>query len=442
MPALLNKHSLFKPGGITKSRQAGMLVATLKSIARMAPFSLTARYIFPVDGPPIRDGAITIDGERIVAVGNSSTAGTLYDLGDVAILPGLINAHTHLEFSRLARPLGEPGNAIAPWLKQVIAARDPQQHDRHSAVEQGLRECIESGTTALGEITTGSPFDYPRSGRPTDMTLFFEAIAPQRDDVAPAVARIQQSMAHAKQADLRWLGISPHAPYTAHPELISRLIRLSAQRELPLAFHLSESRDELRLLSSGDGPLKDLLVERGVWEDSAIPRGTRALDYLQQLRRAARALIVHGNFLDHEELGFLAAHSDRMSLIYCPRTHAYFRHDPYPLGKVFNLGVPLALGTDSRASNPDLSLWEELRFAIRQHPTVVPVDLLQAATLGGARALGRDAEMGTVTPGKLANLVVVTVTDEAWVDIRDGAFLPDSRVVATWYRGRQTLPAT
>src|SRR5262249_30721246 len=144
------------------------------------------------------------------------------------------------------------------------------------------------------------------------------------------------------------------------------------ERDLPMAMHVAESRAELQLLRDGTGPFQELLEERSMWDPEAIPRGSKPLDYLQMLSEAPRSLAIHGNYLDDEELQFLGLHRDRMSLVFCPRTHAYFFHPPYPLGRAIAAGVRVALGTDSRASNPDLSLLAELRHVMQSHPWIDP----------------------------------------------------------------------
>ncbi len=146
------------------------------------------------------------------------------------------------------------------------------------------------------------------------------------------------------------------------PSFSINLSNLPVRTIVPVAMHLAESREELDLLRDGTGPFQDLLDERSMWDPQAIPLGSRPLDYLRMLADAPRALVIHGNYLDDEELAFLGANRERMSLVYCPRTHAYFFHPPYPLGRALAAGVHVALGTDSRASNPDLSLLEEMRF--------------------------------------------------------------------------------
>lgn len=230
-------------------------------------------------------------------------------------------------------------------------------------------------------------------------------------------------------------GLSPHAPYSVHPELLARVVSLSAEHRVPLAMHLAESREELDLLHSGSGPLRKRLEELDAWEPGAIPRGTRPLDYLRALAAAHWALIIHGNYLDDEEITFLAAHAERMAVVYCPRTHAFFRHAPYPLEKMLSAGVTVALGTDGRASSPDLSVLAEMRVAAEKHTAVGGDALLKMATLHGAAALGLERELGSLEPGKYADLAVVALPDRTAADPHDLLLQSAQPVVATWRRG-------
>jgi cytosine/adenosine deaminase-related metal-dependent hydrolase len=222
--------------------------------------------------------------------------------------------------------------------------------------------------------------------------------------------------------------------------LLTALIRLACNRNLPVAMHIAESREELELLRDGTGPFQQLLEERSMWDDGAIPRGSRPLDYLRMLAEAPRALVIHGNYLDDEELAFLAANSERMSLIHCPRTHSYFFHPPFPLPRLSAKGVRVALGTDSRASNPDLDLLGEMRHVARLHPQLDPQDILRMGTLNGALALGRENEVGRIAPGMLANLVAIRLPEGAGAGASDllGAMLADDAApCAAWLRGRK-----
>jgi len=255
------------------------------------------------------------------------------------------------------------------------------------------------------------------------LTLLIEVIGFSKARAASAFAAVSERLATARSlllnpsssllAPRASLGLSPHAPYTVSPDLLRKLIELAAAHGLPVAMHLAESIDELEFLADGSGPLRELLEERSMWDAQAIPRGSRPLDYLKMLADAPRALVIHGNYLGSEEHALLAEHSDRMSLVYCPRTHDYFRHERYPLTELLAAGVRVALGTDSRASNPDLSVLGEIRHVARTHPSVAPSTVLRLGTLAGAEALGRADTLGSITPGKRAHMVAVSLPADA-----------------------------
>jgi cytosine/adenosine deaminase-related metal-dependent hydrolase len=175
--------------------------------------------------------------------------------------------------------------------------------------------------------------------------------------------------------------------------------------------HLAESREELALLASHEGPLVEFLTGLRAWHPASLARNAGPLDYLKSLATAHRALIIHGNYLAADEIAFLAAHRDRMSVVYCPRTHAYFDHEPYPLAQMLATSVRVAVGTDSRASNPDLKLFEELRHIARHHPGVSPDAILRMGTLSGAEALGLADSFGSITVGKRAALIAIPLSD-------------------------------
>jgi cytosine/adenosine deaminase-related metal-dependent hydrolase len=215
-----------------------------------------------------------------------------------------------------------------------------------------------------------------------------------------------------------------------HPGLVKRLASLSAVASVPLAMHVAESREELELLHSGSGPLYELLVELDAWRSDVIPRNSAPLDYLRLISAAHRALVIHGNYLTDEEIAFIAARCERMAVVYCPRTHAYFGRSPYPLGKLLDAGVNVALGTDSRASNPDLNVLAEMQHVAR-HNTAPPSQIVAMGTINGARALGREAELGSLSIGKRADIAVVRLPDAATDDPYELLFDSRSRVEAT-----------
>jgi len=399
-------------------------------------FSLQARVVYPVDQPPIEHGVVTIDGDQIVAVGNDAAGGELIDLGSVALLPGLVNAHTHLEFSDLQQPLGRPGMSLPDWIRLVIAERRRDDRAANQALDRGVSESLGFGVTTIGDITTGP------TSLGADVTHFHEVIGFSRARADSALAALAGRLSAGPGENRRIRhGISPHAPYTVSPRLAEELVSLARTRNFPIAMHLAESREELELLRDGTGPFRALLEERSMWDEGAIPRGSHPLDYLQILAKNLRSLVIHGNYLDDEELNFLAERK-RMSLIYCPRTHAYFFHSPYPLGKALAAGVRVALGTDSRASNPDLDLLAEMRHAVQAHPATDPQLVLRMGTLAGADALGRSDEVGSITCGKLANLIAIPVAEDLKLDaaeLLESLLSSEAPPSSVWLRGA-TMP--
>lgn len=373
--------------------------------------AIRGRYLFPVDRPPIRDGVLVVDGDRIVEI-CERTALPVEDLGNVAILPGLVNAHTHLEFSLIDAPLAA-GPTFADWIRRVVGYRRGMMSGSGNvaaAVEQGLRESQAAGVRTLGEIATPG---WPREifdAATLDVTVFAELLGLGQGRIEGNLQLAREHSSFAKSAAPWHAGLSPHAPYTVHRELFTRAVELARLEHLPLAFHLAETLEELELLAEGTGPLRALLEEFGVWDPGAILPGTRPLDYLRPLALVERSLIIHGNFLNDEEIAFVAGHRDRMTVVYCPRTHQHFGHSSHPLEKLLTAGASMALGTDSRASNPDLNLLEEIRTVVRRHPGVSPEQALWMGTLGGAKALGLAHVTGTLSAGKRADWMSVPLS--------------------------------
>jgi cytosine/adenosine deaminase-related metal-dependent hydrolase len=338
----------------------------------------------------------------------------------------------------------------------VITERGRRDVAAGRAMAAGLTESLAYGVTTIGDITTESDdvsesaaahltlrLGEPRADRTgPDVFRFVEVIAFSRARADSALAAVKGRLEELSRArpNAR-LGISPHAPYTVSPNLLQELIVLACERKMPVAMHLAETTDELEFLRAGTGAFQSLLDERSMWDAAAVPRESRPLDYLRLLAKAPRALVIHGNYLDTEEHAYLATRRERMSLVYCPRTHEYFEHAPYPLAELVSAGVNVALGTDSRASNPDLDLLSEMRQVAQIHPKIDLHAILRMGTIAGAKALGCDDEIGTVAPGKLANLIAIPLTNDAGKtpnDMLDAILANPSRPTAVWFRGRQS----
>ncbi len=382
---------------------------------------------------------IAIEQGRIIRLDSGRDADAV-DLGNVAVIPGLVNTHTHLEFSDFAEPV-TPARPFPGWIRAVIAARRQRSITTQHAIDQGLRECLAGGTTLLGEIATDD-VSAARFSAASPAGIVFREVLGIGDAAVQEQLRIARRhlSEQANRNDVDAIrGLSPHAPYSLSAELFEQCIQLAVSANAPVAMHLAETREERELLRSGSGPFAELLKSLGVWRDRFWMREGTIQGYLDVLARAPRALIVHGNYLTSPETEFLGRHP-QMVVVYCPRTHRFFGHDAHPWQEMLEQGVSVALGTDSRASNPDLSLWSEVQF-LRRHFNNVPAEtLLELATVRGAVALGRQDETGTLSPGKWADLAVVRLCDDARKSTStqpaEALLHPGNRITATMRCGR------
>lgn len=382
----------------------------------MDTISYRGKWIFTAERNLLNDGYIVCAGNRIREIARSRPSGKVVE-HDGLITPGLVNAHTHLEFSDLSEPLGEPHSDFVDWIGLVIRHR--LQRDPASVLEAcraGLVESIQSGVSAIGEISTvdlpdaqWSPLDEVSNDRRDHIVPglwlvdFREILGFRLEQVAEIDSSIDAYF-NSVPSKNRQLGLSPHAPYSVNRKSLERAVQVSRQRQVPLAMHLAETESELELLQSHQGRFFDLLNRLELWSADNFPRGTRPLDFLQTLSNASKALVIHGNYLSEPEFKFLAEHSNLLKLVFCPRTHAYFGHSTYPMELVSKYKIKLAIGTDSRASNPDLSVWRELETVHRSFPWLDPAEVLEMGTSHGAQALGLEHRLGTIEPGKQSSL--------------------------------------
>ncbi len=383
----------------------------------LEPIAYKARWVLPIASPPLEDGLVTVCNGQIVEVGKSTSASRVINLGDATIMPGLVNAHTHLEFSDLSQPLGRARQSFPDWILEVVAHRralatnvDLSTH-REKAILQGLRASQLVGTAVIGEIASPPCSAEAFATSAGAGVIFLELLGLAAERINPLLQLAREHLTatyFTKKESLSWQpGLSPHAPYTVHPQLLEQLCKLSAAEHVPVAMHLAESFEELELLASHSGRFVDVLETLQAWRPDCLPRGIRPFDYLPMLAQAERSLVIHGNCFVAEEIDFLAREREKMSVVYCPRTHAYFHAGDHPLRAMLAAGVRVAVGTDSLASNPDLSVWEELRFVRNKYPDLTDQAILQLGTQAAAEALGLETHFGTLSPGKQAALTVV-----------------------------------
>jgi len=321
------------------------------------------------------------------------------------------------------------------WIRAVIEHRRSHELVPIESIRLGLKESLQSGTTMLGEIATQPESWHEYHGSPLRGVVYQELLGQKPDRIEDSKQLAKKHLARGEFAGNWTAGLSPHAPYSTH----SRLVDFAANRTepgVPLAMHLAESLEELELLKSQSGPFRELLNELGTWVPGDMATNLTVLHYLQMLASGRRVAVVHGNYLTDEEIAFLALHADQMGVVYCPRTHTFFGHRQHPLRRLLQAGIRVALGTDSRASNPGLDILGELQHAARLFPELSPRQVLSLATTNGAWMLGKEREYCGISIGGAADF---TILRGPAISHHCGEELPlhdDTEVVATVIGGR------
>ena len=367
-----------------------------------------AGWVVPIAGRPIRDGCVDVDGGVIAAVGRSADASSGrvrdVDLGGCAILPGLVNAHAHIELSGLRGEV-QPAQSMPDWVRGLMARRSGSTPDA-AAMEHAVAEARQYGTALVGDIgNTHAPVAALReAGMPA--VAFRELLGFDEPDPPALVERTCAELDREAGANPR-LRLAAHAPYSVSPALFVALRAAAERRRLwPLSVHVAESPEELEFLRSGTGPWRGLLEELGRWVPGWIAGTPSPVGYLDNLNwLGPGTLLVHGVHLTDAELLRIA--ETGATLVTCPRSNRWTGAGLPPIARFHAAGVRLAVGTDSLASAPDLNMFAELAELRRLAPEVPAAALLRAATLGGAEALGYGATHGAIAVGRQAALLAI-----------------------------------
>ena len=371
-----------------------------------------ADWVLPIVAPPVRRGRVDVCGGRIAAVGPAAGAaaapGPVVDLGRTAILPALVNAHTHLELSGL-RGAAPPAASMPRWVDNLIERRAAAGPPAPAAIRRAVAEARASGTGVLGDVgnTVAAAPVLARAGMPA--RVFREVLAFPADGASAAVdAAAADLRAVEGMAGIR-VGLAAHAPYSVGPAAFAALDAAARERfRGPRSIHLAESPEEVDFLRGGGGPWRDLLERLGRGDPAWTAPGCGPVEYLDRLGWLRDGLVaVHGVQLTDSELRRLAERG--VYLVTCPRSNAWTGVGHPPIERFLRAGVRLAVGTDSLASAPDLNLFSELALMRRLAPSAPARRLLACATLRGAEALGFDDEFGAVAPGRRADLIGVRI---------------------------------
>ena len=361
-----------------------------------------AAWVLPIARPPIAGGVVSVDRDLIARVGESA-GGAVEDLGHVAILPGLVNAHTHLELSWM-RGQVPPSSSMPAWAASLMALRRTVSHEPPEPIVDAIAEARTSGTSLVGDVTNTFATYDPLLDSQLSAAVFRELLGFSAPDPAAAIVSAQQQI--SELTPVAWLrpSIVPHAPYSVSPALLTAIAKASAGR--PVSIHVGESAQEIEFLRSATGEWRALLESLGVWNPSWTPPGCGPVEYLDRHGLVSeRLLAVHGVRFGDEDFRRLRAAG--ATIVACPRSNRWTGAGEPPIDRFYASGVRVAIGTDSLASVEDLNLFEEMAAVRRLAPSVPASRILESATLSGAQALGFASELGSLETGKRAELLAV-----------------------------------
>jgi cytosine/adenosine deaminase-related metal-dependent hydrolase len=368
---------------------------------------IRARYVLPMDQPPIDDGAVVVEGDKIVAVGKTSEisathTGEMRDLGERVLAPGLINSHCHLDYTRLRGEVEWHGS-FTGWILQLVAAKQLHpEKEIAGGIGRGLEMLARSGTTTVVNIES-----YPgliEQVLPTKLRVWWclELIDLNRTDEAKAVAEGALEFIAAHPSVHGGFGLSPHAPYTASRELY----RLSAQyahgRNIPLTTHVAESEEEDDMIRRGTGQMYDYFLRAG--RDMSDCKRAGPVQLLSEYGVLGPGCIAaHANCLTPLDITLLRQTGTHV--VHCPKTHRFFHRDMPFLQTMQQQGINVCLGTDSMASNDSLNMLDEMQQLAQVYPRLSAQELLEMTTVNAAKALNQTGKLGRITPGAWADLI-------------------------------------
>ena len=333
------------------------------------------------------------------------------DLGEVVIMPGLVNAHTHLELTH-HQDLIQRTPRFTDWLSQLIRNHKTDPEWVNAAINDGIEMSLAGGATTVGDIHGFGKSAHIHKNSPIRAVVFFETtgFSPERTQIG--VDRINEFLASSPHRDALFQpAISPHAPYSTSERLYRHCLELLQSHDLPMmCTHLSETEDEIEFLASGTGAFADLLKVFGISIKEWTPPGCSPVQHLKNIGILEyRPLLAHCNYLTDTDIEALA--TSNASVAFCPRAHHYFHHTSHPISRLIKAGVHVAIGTDGIASNWSLSMLDELKYLAKTQDDLSPETIIDLVTINGARALSLN-RVGQLEQGWYADAIGVAIPDD------------------------------
>ena len=382
----------------------------------------SARWVLPITAPAIDFGAVAVKGNTIIAVGSAARIVSEFpeaqvtDFGKSAILPGFINAHSHLELTVMRGFLEGEEHDFFRWLRKLTIARlAMDSDDLFVSAACGAIEAVRAGITCLADSSSAAKQTMKANSEVgLRAVVYQESFGPDPNSAEQAVAGLRgelEAMRAIETSTVR-AGVSPHAPYTVSARQLKLIAQLAIEDRLPLMMHAAESRAETSLMIAGTGPFAEGLRKRNIeWE---VPRSSTIQYLARHGLMATQPLLAHCITVDDQDIETIRANG--ASIAHCPKSNAKLRHGRAPFAKFLDAKLKVGLGSDSVASNNNCDILAEARFALlaarsaesdAKADTLNAESMLLAATLGGARALGLDHQIGSLREGMQADLAVI-----------------------------------
>jgi cytosine/adenosine deaminase-related metal-dependent hydrolase len=410
---------------------------------------LRAKTILPITAPPIEDGAVFVTGNQIRSVMpwrdlRPHLREKALDLGEVILLPGLVNAHCHLDYTDMAGELAPP-KTFLDWIGAITAHKTGWSYSNYArSWLRGAHQLLKTGTTTVADIEA-MPDLLPEVWDATPLRIYsflemtgIKSRRPPKEILREAMVKIG-TLPHPRNRAM----LSPHAPYSTRPELLQLTARTAQKRKWRVSIHVAESTDEFEMFQHARGKMHAWL-QRNERDNSDCGQGSPIAHLSHNKLLGENVLAIHVNCLARGDATLLA--KTKTHVVHCPRSHHYFQHPKFERERLANAGVNLCLGTDSLATTrkdgklvPELDLFAEMRSLADADKSISPEEILQMATVNGARALGLTGRIGELAKGTFADLIALPHPGK-FSGAHDTVLAHAGNVAASMIDGRWAIP--